>query len=293
MAIRASAESRSTSARRPRERRSSTRALLDAFFAALREAPARVLMVDYDGTLAPFRGGRELALPHPGVPEAIKRILEAGGTRLVVASGRALADLEARTDWIVPRPDLWGSHGLERRAAAGSLSAPPIPLPLTDLLDRIGQWIEERGWLDLFERKPFGFALHERADPERYPEARTALLEWWRSSLDRRGLVALPFDGGLEFRPAGSSKGRVVESVLAELPPGASVAYLGDDRTDEDAFLALRGHGLRVLVRDRRRPTEADLWLRPPEDLIGFLTRWERATWAEARLPAGANGGAA
>jgi trehalose-phosphatase len=259
--------------------------LLDAFFATLESAPARALIVDYDGTLAPFRGRREQALPHPGVPEAIGSLLETGGTRLIVVSGRPLADLEARTDWIQPRPDRWGSHGLERRASDGSLSAPPIPLPLTDLLDRISQWIEERGWMNLFERKPYGFALHERPDPERFPEARAELLEWWQSSLDRRGLVPLTFDGGLEFRPSGSSKARAVESVLAELPPAAVVAYLGDDRTDEDAFLALRGRGLRVLVRDRRRPSEADLWLRPPEELIAFFSRWERATRSPSPVP--------
>ena len=33
----------------------------------------------------------------------------------------------------------------------------------------------------------------------------------------------------------------------------AAVAYLGDDRTDEDAFAALRDRGLAVLVRSRRR----------------------------------------
>jgi trehalose-phosphatase len=145
--------------------------------------------------------------------------------------------------------------------------------------------------MNLFERKPFGFALHERADPERFPEVRAALLEWWQSSLDRRGLVSLPFDGGLEFRPSGSSKARAVESVLAELPPAAAVAYLGDDRTDEDAFLALRGRGLRVLVRDRRRPSEADVWLRPPEELIDFLSRWERAARAPAPVPSLEPGG--
>src|SRR5215470_16045048 len=51
MAIRASSgDSRSVSARRPRQRRSSSDALLDAFFATLEDAPARALIVDYDGT---------------------------------------------------------------------------------------------------------------------------------------------------------------------------------------------------------------------------------------------------
>ncbi|MBU1936081.1 trehalose-phosphatase, partial [bacterium] len=55
---------------------------------------------------------------------------------------------------------------------------------------------------------------------------------------------------------------------------GATVAYLGDDLTDEDAFRVLKGKGLGVLVRPEFRPTTADLWLQPPDDLIEFLKNW-------------------
>jgi hypothetical protein len=32
-------------------------------------------------------------------------------------------------------------------------------------------------------------------------------------------------------------------------------------------------------VRSEWRATTADLWLRPPEELLAFLTRWQRAVW--------------
>jgi trehalose 6-phosphate phosphatase len=53
-----------------------------------------------------------------------------------------------------------------------------------------------------------------------------------------------------------------------------AVAYLGDDQTDEDAFVRLRGRGLCILVRPELRPTAAAMWLRPPGELIGFLRQW-------------------
>src|SRR5215471_2765713 len=59
--------------------------------------------------------------------------------------------------------------------------------------------------------------------------------------------------------------------------PGAAVAYLGDDRTDEDAFAALQGLGLAVLVRTSPRPTAANLWIEPTEELVEFLARWRLA----------------
>jgi len=273
-----SAEVRSAAVRRTRSGRASGRLAQEGFFASLREAPARALLLDYDGTLAPLVAERALARPDPGVARALQDVLDAGTTRVAIVSGRALADLEERVRFLVPAPELWGSHGWERRAPDGRVEAPPVSAPLADLLEEVSRWAEERGWSDLFERKPYGFALHERVDPDRFPEARHALLEWWRATLVRRGLTAFAFDGGVEFHPPAARKGSAIETILSELPAGAAVAYLGDDRTDEDAFAALAGRGLAVLVRDRDRPTAADIRLRPPEEVVAFLNRWVRET---------------
>jgi trehalose-6-phosphatase len=61
-----------------------------------------------------------------------------------------------------------------------------------------------------------------------------------------------------------------------------AAAYLGDDATDEDAFKAIRGRGIGVLVRPQFRATAADFWLKPPEELLEFLERWH-ATGAERK----------
>lgn len=52
------------------------------------------------------------------------------------------------------------------------------------------------------------------------------------------------------------------------------MAYLGDDVTDEDAFHAVKPRGLAVLVRAELRETAADLWIRPPRELVAFLRSW-------------------
>jgi trehalose 6-phosphate phosphatase len=248
-----------------------------AFFELVHRARARALLLDYDGTLAPFTADRDRAWPYPGVRPALERILRAGGTRLAVVSGRAAADV-GKLLGTQPLPELWGSHGLERwlpggerRAAAGSPAA-------IAYLEDAARWIGERGWGRLLERKPFGIALHARgADPDAFETARVAFRERFLPGAESFGLEPLEFDGGIELRPAGRHKGEVVREVLAESGAGAAVAYLGDDRTDEDAFAALRDHGLGVLVRREMRPTAADLWIRPPEELIGFLDRWSSA----------------
>ncbi|RPJ43124.1 MAG: hypothetical protein EHM19_09270 [Candidatus Latescibacterota bacterium] len=95
------------------------------------------------------------------------------------------------------------------------------------------------------------------------------------------GLELRSFDGGIELLGRGRDKGSAVRTVLAEEGADAAVAYLGDDLTDEDAFRALAGRGLRALVRAELRPSEADVWIRPPGELLAFLDRWLRAAGQE------------
>jgi hypothetical protein len=91
------------------------------------------------------------------------------------------------------------------------------------------------------------------------------------------------FDGGIELRAAGRNKGDVVRTLAAEAGPDAALAYLGDDLTDEDAFRAMPDHGAAVLVRERLRPTAANLWVRPPAELLAFLGRWHAASRGHPR----------
>ncbi len=65
-------------------------------------------------------------------------------------------------------------------------------------------------------------------------------------------------------------------------PPDVFCIYLGDDRTDEDAFrvLAARGLGAGVLVASRAKPTAARWALRDPAEVAAFLERlveWGRS----------------
>jgi trehalose 6-phosphate phosphatase len=49
--------------------------------------------------------------------------------------------------------------------------------------------------------------------------------------------------------------------------------YLGDDETDEDAFRALAGRGLGILVADEPRQTHATFVLRDVAAVEAFLRR--------------------
>ena len=250
----------------------------EAFFLSLPAAPARALVLDYDGTLAPFRERRESALPYPGVREALARIQRRGGTALILVSGRPAAVMVSLLG-LDPMPEFWGSHGQERVREGKTENAGELSTADRGAVAALETWIAEHAGERALERKPFGVAIHwrDRAQEEAR-RLRERAIERFRSAIEGTGLEVLEFEGGVEVRPRDVHKGVVIEKLLAELPAGAAVAFLGDDRTDEDAFQALSGKGLSVLVRREFRETAADVWITPPEELLDFLHRWREAT---------------
>ncbi len=245
-----------------------------AFFARLAHAPARVLITDYDGTLAPFRVERKLAFPYPGVREVLGRMMESGRTRVVVVSGRVAAEVRDLLG-LLPWPEIWGSHGWERLWPDGRYEVWPLEPRVAEGLAQAKAWVEKEGLGKHCEVKPASLALHWRGLPqEEVGELVLKAISWWKDGAAAFGLELKEFEGGLELRAPGRNKGTAVGTLLAESPPESVIAYLGDDLTDEDAFAALEGRGLGVLVRREFRPTKAQAWLRPPEELFDFLNRW-------------------
>ena len=248
---------------------------LNEFFEHLLQAERKVLFLDYDGTLAPFKTNPGEAVPYPGVRELISRIMERTDTRLVIVTGRWTRDVIPLLGLRRP-PEIWGSHGLERLSADGSYEISPMDERAVQGLATADEWMEKKGLLHRCEKKPGCLALHWRGLAEgAVLELQNAVLPTWRHLAKTTGLDVITFDGGLELRVAARNKGDAVQSVLDESLKGRlSAAYLGDDSTDEDAYKAIKGKGIGVLVRKEFRPTSADLWIRPPGELLKFLSRW-------------------
>ncbi len=251
------------------------------FFDRLRSAPSRALLLDYDGTLAPFTPDREHAFPYPEIPELVARIMRTG-TRVVLISGRPATELLFLSG-IHPHPEIWGSHGAERLLPDGSYQVEPPSLDHQSALKAAVHSLNACGFSSHVEIKPGGIAVHWRGLPpaERAPmEAKIRSL--FASAIEDHGLHLLPFDGGLELRAPGKNKGDAVSAILHESGSEVAAAYLGDDQTDENAFRAIKGRGIAILVRPDPRPTVADIWLRPPEELGRFLRDWLIACGAGA-----------
>ncbi|HXZ26659.1 MAG TPA: trehalose-phosphatase, partial [Terriglobales bacterium] len=226
----------------------------EQFLERLARARQAALLLDYDGTLAPFREQRARALPYPGVPGLLKEIMHAG-TRVVMITGRPAGEV-VRLLGILPYPEIWGAHGLQRLKPDGSCELVTVDPDARQTLAEASAWLEHFGARRLAEFKPGSIALHWRGLPESAAaELRSkALLRWMPLSFRPR-MALLEFDGGIELRVGERSKADAVRTVLAELDDDAAIAYLGDDQSDEEAFAALQPRGLAVLARPEWRPT--------------------------------------
>ena len=261
------------------------------FIETLAQASQRILLLDYDGTLAPFHADKMRAFPWPGVVEILDQLHARADTRLVLVTGRPVADLPQLLP-LANHIELWGSHGWEHVAPDRRYTLFPLTAEQRSTLDAVERAIDSslRGVSlqfeplgpnessdsrpthpDPLERKPAGFAVHWRGLTT---ESQALVRESADAAFNVHGnssITRLPFASGVEFRAVGYTKAFPVHQVTAQAAPGALVAYFGDDVTDEDAFAALGPAGLGFLVRPTLRASHAKYWLRPPEELLELL----------------------
>lgn len=231
-----------------------------------------LVVLDFDGTLAPIVDHPDLAAPAPGAVEAVEELTRR--TTVAIVSGRPIADVRRRLRGLDVA--YAGGHGTELVLADGT-EAPLIdPDTVVATLDTLEAELEpllagEPGWL--LERKQASLAVHHRLATE---DSVTDFLPRVEALLERRrhdppGFEVLNGKAVAELRPTGADKGAALRRIHAATPELLPL-MVGDDVTDEDAFAAaqeLGGQG--ILVSDQPRPTAADRRLADPDAVVRFL----------------------
>jgi trehalose 6-phosphate phosphatase len=253
------------------------KSLVESLLEKVSLEPRSLLMLDYDGTIAPFRKNRGEAIPYPGFSLLLQEIVCTGRTRVVVISGRDANELVPMLE-IEPRPEIWGLHGLQRLNPDGSVELSPLSEATIEALETAEDWLLYQDLQQTAEFKIGSIAVHWRGLGDCDAESlRGRVLLGWKPIAKRTHLHLLEFDGGIEIRARDADKGDAVRTILSEMASDTPAAFFGDDITDEHAFEAMNGRGLSVLVRPRHRATAAQLWLKPPYEFFDLLAQWLHA----------------
>lgn len=261
--------------------------------ARLAGRPLAVLL-DVDGTLAPIVSRPEEAAVPPETRRVVAALAALPDVRVALVSGRAAADARR----MVGVANVWviGNHGFEMVSPDGEELAQPELEPWRSAIARAarriapllapvpGVLLEDKGWT---------LSVHYRlADPTVVPR----LVESVERVAEPLGLRVSRGKMVVEVRPdvrvdKGTAVLRLVtelgalprrENEVAEDDDGAaasgncgSVVYVGDDRTDEDAFRALRSRSARaVTVRvthGEEKATAAEFSVEDPAAVRSFL----------------------
>ncbi|HEU4993944.1 MAG TPA: trehalose-phosphatase [Gemmatimonadaceae bacterium] len=252
--------------------------LVEAAGARLDGSPLGVFL-DIDGTLAPIASRPEDAGVPPTTLAVLRRLVDLPQTSVALVTGRsaenALEMVDVAGTWII------GNHGLELRSPDGVLTAMP------EVAAYEGAVAKARAELEaaivsipgaFVENKRWSLSVHYRlSDPSFVPYVKEAAQRVAREmrlrTLDGKMVVELrpPLDTN-----KGTASVALAQRITADRN-GASLINAGDDRTDEDAFEALRAFNkdaVTIRVGDGERvpvPTHAEFTLDSPDELRQLL----------------------
>ncbi|XP_038885689.1 probable trehalose-phosphate phosphatase D [Benincasa hispida] len=255
-----------------------------------------VMFLDYDGTLSPIVEDPDRAFMSNEMRAAVKNIATCFPTAIV--SGRC----KDKVYEFVGLAELFyaGSHGMDIQGPTkgynNKYNKTVLFQPASELLPMIDEVCSYKTLSDItksitgakVENNKFCISVHFRCvDEKRWG----ALSEQVKSVVNQYPKLVLSLGRKvLEIRPAIKwDKGKALEFLLESLGFANSSdvlpVYIGDDRTDEDAFKVLqsKGLGFGILVSKFPKETCASYSLQEPSEVEEFLCRlvnWKRSMGA-------------
>ncbi|XP_062227559.1 probable trehalose-phosphate phosphatase 4 [Phragmites australis] len=249
-----------------------------------------IMFMDYDGTLSPIVTDPDMAFMTAEMRAAVCGAAKHFPTAIV--TGRCFDKVYS----FVGLSELYyaGSHGMDIKGPNSKEDKKVLLQPAREFLPMIDK--AYRALVEKTKATPgarvennkFCLSVHFRCvDEKRWSrlaeQVKAVLLDFPELKLTEGRKV-------LEIRPSIMwDKGRAVEFLLKSLGfdnrSDVLPVYIGDDRTDEDAFKVLRkrGQGLGILVSKCLKETDASYSLQDPTEVMEFLLRLVQ--WKLRRSP--------
>ncbi|KAH9677280.1 putative trehalose-phosphate phosphatase 4 [Citrus sinensis] len=266
---------------------------LDSFDRMIKAAKGKKIAVflDYDGTLSPIVDDPNRAFMSDEMRAAVREVAKYFPTAIV--SGRSREKVKEFVE--LSNVYYAGSHGMD-------IQAPPRPVKacegkyhtLVPGKKIIKELEEETKKIQgaRIEDNRFCISVHFRQVRE---EDYSVLQEKVKAVL--RNYPDFDLSEGkkvMEIRPSIEwDKGHALEYLLDTLglsnPNDVLPLYIGDDRTDEDAFKVIesRGQGYPIIVSSTPKETKASYSLKDPSEVLTFLlrlSRWRKSSSSSKQL---------
>lgn len=216
------------------------------------QASGLILFLDFDGTLAPLAPVSEQAKISKTAKQTLKKCAQL--FRIVIISGRTLPDIRKRVG--LPELIYAGNHGLEWQVGKKYSRIPVSWATQRSLRAAVARLRSlERDYQGvLFEDKRLSLALHYRQlSSSRVRVFKKKVGPILQSLTNNRHLSITHGKKVIEIRPnINWHKGHLAQAMAHK----SLAIYLGDDRTDEDAFRALKT-GITIRVGKNKKSQAA------------------------------------
>jgi trehalose-phosphatase len=235
------------------------------------------ILLDIDGTLAPIAPRPDQAKVPADTCKALETLIDIPDAHVAIVTGRSVADGRR----IVPLKGLGviGNHGFEVLGESGEVISEPAALTYLDAVRKAAKALaslpsDVNGVV--LEDKHWTLSVHYRLAAR---PAIPGITEKVHAAADTYGLRVTRGKEVLELRPpleVNKGTAAVLWVQRLGLSSSASVLYVGDDRTDEDAFRELRAAfpkavTIRVGEPDHGETTSAEFRVETPAEVKDFL----------------------
>jgi trehalose 6-phosphate phosphatase len=202
--------------------------------------PQLAIFTDFDGTLVELAETPDAISVVDTLPAQLERVAREFDSAFAVLTGREIADIDK---YLAPlHLPVAGAHGTQRRRADGVVESidPAALLGAKQIAQALDALVQANPDL-LLETKEGAVALHYRQAPDLEGVVQAAMQEAVRHV---PAFTLVPGKMVLEARPRSVNKGEALRAFMREEPfVGRIPIFIGDDVTDEDAFIAAQEMG--------------------------------------------------
>jgi trehalose 6-phosphate phosphatase len=226
------------------------------------------ILLDVDGTLLDIAPTPLEVVVPPALPETLGRVRERLGGALALVSGRPISEID---EFFAPlRLAAIGGHGAEMRPVAEGPTLSSRAAPIDPALRQRLNEIAARHPGVIVEDKGYSIALHYRLVPKQGVSLVHDVKHAYRAWADH-SYELLTGKAVLEIKHAEFNKGSAVRQLMTYPPfAGRAPIFIGDDRTDEDAFDVMPEFKGEAMSVGRRLP-HIDKHFESPADVRHWL----------------------